>query len=75
MKGCHFCFLGEGGERPATVAGLAAQAAAHPSHATSAQAQVTVIAAPSTRSSAVVKALMNVFLKKGSVADAQSRRA
>jgi uracil phosphoribosyltransferase len=72
MQGCHWCFLGEGGERPETVAGLAAAAAAHPSHATSAQAllhaqqaQVTVVAAPSTRSSAVVKSFIQIFLKRG----------
>lgn len=60
MKGCHFCFLGEGGEQPVSLAELAGQP---PTGAS--QPQVTVVAAPSTRSSAVVKALIQMFLKKG----------
>lgn len=68
MKGCHFCFLGEGGEPPVTVAGLAAAAASQaqqPYGHTNHHAQVTVIQTPSTRSSAVVKSFISVFLKKG----------
>ena len=68
MKGCHFCFLGEGGEVPETAASLAAAAAMHPTQSIHGhgQTQVTVIPTPSSRSSAVVKAFIQIFLKKGS---------
>ena len=73
MKGCHFCFLGEGGEAPGTTAAAAAAAAQQngfdgrngaagtPSSAAAAAAATS----PASQSAAAVRALLLAFLKRG----------
>lgn len=69
MKGSHICFLGEGGEPPATVASTAAQAATvNPSMYAGKEItspSLSGISSTPPSNSAAVKAIMQQFIHRG----------